>query len=131
MKLAAPLYSRFFLSGDGYLIQSKDPSFHSWNSPRIKIKRKIIKLKSINKSIPANILITGGKSRTISTSKIKKMTARRKNRKENGKRAEPSGSNPHSNGDLFSRSEIARLDVSHATSITIIAMMTAAKEETR
>lgn len=33
------------------------------------------------------------------------MTAIRKNRKENGNRADLLGSNPHSNGDDFSRSE--------------------------
>lgn len=37
-----------------------------------------------------------GKSRVISTSKIKKITAIRKNRNEKGRRAEPLGSNPHS-----------------------------------
>ena len=37
-----------------------------------------------------------GSSRVISTSKIKKITAIKKNRKEKGSRAEPLGSNPHS-----------------------------------
>ena len=37
-----------------------------------------------------------GRSRVISTSKIKKMTAIKKNRKEKGNRADPLGSNPHS-----------------------------------
>lgn len=37
-------------------------------------------------------------------SKTKKITAKRKNRRENGIRAEFFGSNPHSNGDSFSRS---------------------------
>lgn len=40
----------------------------------------------------------------ISTSKIKKITAIKKNCIENGIRAEFLGSNPHSKGDLFSRS---------------------------
>jgi hypothetical protein len=53
--------------------------------------------------------LTEGKSKTISTSKIRKITAKRKNRREKGKRAVPIGSNPHSNGDLFSRSEKVRL----------------------
>lgn len=39
-----------------------------------------------------------GSSSAISTSKIRKITARRKNRSENGIRAEFFGSNPHSNG---------------------------------
>ena len=40
--------------------------------------------------------------RTISMSKMIKMMPRRKNRKENGIRAEFLGSNPHSNGTNFS-----------------------------
>jgi hypothetical protein len=40
----------------------------------------------------------------ISTSKIKKIIAIKKNRRENGKRDELKGSNPHSKGDIFSRS---------------------------
>lgn len=47
-----------------------------------------------------------GKSRVISTSKIKKITAIRKNRNEKGSRADPLGSNPHSYGEFFSRSII-------------------------
>ncbi len=47
-----------------------------------------------------------GRSNAISTSKIKKITAIRKNRNEKGNRAEFLGSNPHSKGDLFSRSSI-------------------------
>lgn len=50
------------------------------------------------------IVIGIGSSSAISTSKIMKMTAIRKNRDENGSRAEFLGSNPHSKGDLFSRS---------------------------
>lgn len=45
-----------------------------------------------------------GRSREISTSKIRKMTAIRKNRSEKGIRADLIGSNPHSKGDGFSRS---------------------------
>ena len=41
---------------------------------------------------------------TISISKIKKITARRKNRRENGRRAFEEGLNPHSNGEANSRS---------------------------
>jgi len=44
-----------------------------------------------------------GISRTISISNTRKMTASRKNRIENGMRADRKGSNPHSNGDSFSR----------------------------
>ena len=45
-----------------------------------------------------------GISKTISISKTKKMTASRKNRREKGIRAVSKGSNPHSKGDIFSRS---------------------------
>jgi len=49
------------------------------------------------------VLIIGNIS-AISTSKIKKIIAIKKNRKEKGIRDELKGSNPHSNGDVFSRS---------------------------
>lgn len=49
-------------------------------------------------------IIMAGIIKAISTSKIKKITAIRKNRKEKGKRADLFGSKPHSNGDVFSRS---------------------------
>lgn len=49
-----------------------------------------------------------GNRRTISMSKTKKITASRKNRRENGSRAEEVGSNPHSKGDIFSRSCVER-----------------------
>ena len=46
-----------------------------------------------------------GRIKVISTSKIKKITAIKKKWRENGKRAGFLGSNPHSKGLLFSRSE--------------------------
>lgn len=58
--------------------------------------------------------LTAGKSKTTSTSKIRKITARRKKRKEKGTRADLSGSNPHSKGDLFSRSASACFEISQA-----------------
>lgn len=63
------------------------------------------------KTTPASLqksklcLTTIGKINTSSTSKIKKTTATRKNRSENGRRGIDWGVNPHSNGLLFSRSE--------------------------
>lgn len=45
-----------------------------------------------------------GKRSTISMSKTRKITAKRKKRRENGRRAEAVGSKPHSNGEDFSRS---------------------------
>lgn len=79
--------------------------------------------------MPVDILITGGKRRTISTSKIRKITAKRKNRREKGKRADPIGSNPHSNGELFSRSTEERLAVAQAILITRTEIMAAVREE--
>lgn len=46
---------------------------------------------------------------TISISNTIKMIANMKNRSENGTRALFLGSNPHSNGDVFSRSDVDRL----------------------
>lgn len=60
--------------------------------------------------LDTSIIEARGRSSVISTSKIKKMTAIRKNRSEKGKRAEPLGSKPHSNGEFFSRSEMVFLD---------------------
>jgi hypothetical protein len=59
-----------------------------------------------------------GRRRAISTSKMRKITAIRKNRSEKGKRDELLGSNPHSKGDLFSRSEVSFLDSKEANPIT-------------
>lgn len=50
------------------------------------------------------IMVGIGISRTISMSNTIKIIARRKNRIENGIRAVLLGSNPHSNGEDFSRS---------------------------
>lgn len=61
-----------------------------------------------------------GSNNVISTSKIKKITAIKKNRKENGNRAVPLGSNPHSNGEFFSRSEIVFFDSKDAIIITTV-----------
>lgn len=67
------------------------------------------------------ILIIGIKS-TISTSKIKKIIAIKKNWSENGIRALDFGSNPHSNGEFFSLSENDFFD-SKFRIITIIVMI--------
>jgi hypothetical protein len=61
-----------------------------------------------------------GRRRAISTSKIKKITAIRKNRRENGSREDLLGSNPHSKGDLFSRSVMGFLDKIEARPITTV-----------
>lgn len=54
-----------------------------------------------------NILKMKGRIRVNSISKIKKITATRKNWIEKGSRAELIGSNPHSKGEGFSRSVIS------------------------
>ena len=46
-----------------------------------------------------------GRIKVISTSKMRKITAMRKNRRENGTRADLLGSNPHSKAEGFSRSK--------------------------
>jgi hypothetical protein len=66
------------------------------------------------------IIITIGKIKAISTSKIRKIIAIIKNRIEKGRREELDGSNPHSKGDLFSRSIKAFFDKRDANNITII-----------
>lgn len=50
-----------------------------------------------------------GKIKAISTSKIKKIIAIKKNRIEKGIRDELKGLNPHSKGDIFSRSWVVFL----------------------
>jgi hypothetical protein len=69
------------------------------------------------------IVIAAGRSNTISTSKIRKITAMRKKRIEKGVRGDDLGSNPHSNGDLFSRSMIVFFDNNDASSITMVVII--------
>jgi hypothetical protein len=49
--------------------------------------------------------------------KIMKIAAIKKNRDEKGSRAEFFGSNPHSNGDLFSRSSLIFFEINVASTI--------------
>lgn len=69
------------------------------------------------------IEIIRGRIKVISTSKIRKITAIKKNWREKGIRAEDLGSNPHSKGDLFSRSENVFFDKIVAKIIIILAIM--------
>ena len=69
------------------------------------------------------IIDASGSRRVISTSKIKKITAIKKNRKENGRRAVPLGSNPHSNGEFFSRSDKVFFASKEAIIITRVEIM--------
>lgn len=70
-----------------------------------------------------------GISRTISMSKTIKIIARRKKRIENGIRALWLGSNPHSNGEDFSRFDVDRIAVIHAIRNTIEGRMIAIIED--
>ncbi len=76
-------------------------------------------------------IVGAGRRRTISMSNTRKITARRKNRRENGIRAEFLGSKPHSNGDSFSRSWSVRLASIQAKVGTIIARAMGVREEIR
>jgi hypothetical protein len=62
-----------------------------------------------------------------SISKIKKITAIKKNRTENGSRADLLGSNPHSKGEGFSRSNISFLKNRELTQIKRKGSMTVRK----
>lgn len=65
-----------------------------------------------------NVIIIG-KINAISTSKIKKIIAIKKKRIEKGVREELNGLNPHSKGDIFSRSYLLFLDNIDEIIITI------------
>lgn len=70
----------------------------------IKIKIKIILVKIHIKILENFKVKIIGRIRAISTSKIKKIIAIKKNRIEKGSREEFNGLNPHSKGESFSRS---------------------------
>ena len=71
---------------------------------------------------PTEIATASGRRSVISTSKIRKITAIRKNRREKGNRADPLGSKPHSKGEAFSRSIIVFLAKAEDKIITIEAI---------
>jgi hypothetical protein len=64
-----------------------------------------------------------GINSVISTSKIKKITAIKKNCSEKGNRANDLGSKPHSNGEFFSRSENVFFDKILAKIITTVVII--------
>jgi len=76
-------------------------------------------------------LVTAGRMRVSSTSKIKKITATKKNWIENGRRAEFMGSNPHSKGEGFSRSGDSFFASSRLAKIRAKETLTAAKRVNR
>jgi hypothetical protein len=65
------------------------------------------------------IVIIIGNIKAISTSKIKKINAIKKNCNEKGNRDELNGSNPHSKGEFFSRSKIIFFEIIDEIIITI------------
>ena len=94
---------------NGYDDQSREPSFHSWNSPSNKINRNSALARMVFMVVDVAVTSGSGTSRTISMSNTMKIIASRKNRSENGIRAVFLGSKPHSNGDDFSRSVVDRV----------------------
>lgn len=60
-----------------------------------------------------NNIIGNGRIMTISMSKIKKIIEIKKNLMENGIRDKEKGSNPHSNGDIFSLSSVFLGDINN------------------
>lgn len=106
-----------------YFDQFKAPCFHSWSNPSNKIKIKITLVNDHHNKLDTLKIIIIGKIKAISTSKIKKIIVIKKNRIEKGNREEFIGSNPHSKGDVFSRSFIvffANNEAKYITTIEII-----------
>lgn len=87
-----------------YMDQSREPSFHSWINPNSRISKNETNVTNVTPRLQVIIMVGIGIRRTISISNTIKMMARRKNRIEKGMRAVLLGSNPHSNGEDFSRS---------------------------
>lgn len=87
-----------------YSVQFSDPSFHSWNRPKIKIVRNVINgIVYISMGLQAGKMMIG-RIKIISMSNTRNNTASRKNRREKGSRALVEGLKPHSNGASISRS---------------------------
>ena len=64
-------------------------------------------------------------------SNTKNNTANKKNRRENGIRADSFGSKPHSNGDIFSASSVDREDNTNAANNTKIGRANATVDKNR
>ena len=103
-----------------YSAHSKAPWFHSWYKPRSKTNRNNNPVIIQDCILELSTIEASGNSRVISTSKIRKITAIKKKRREKGNRAVPFGSKPHSNGEFFSRSEMVFFDSKEAMPITTI-----------
>lgn len=70
------------------------------------------------------IVMIIGKIIAISISKIRNRIAIKKNCNEKGKRDDDKGSNPHSKGDIFSRSWIVVFEINVHMIINIVAIVT-------
>lgn len=81
-----------------------DPSFHSKINPINKIKNKVKLITNHNCNFICNKIIGQGRIILISISKIKNINIIEKKWIENLTRGLENGSNPHSKGDIFSRS---------------------------
>lgn len=86
-----------------YFFHSNDFSFHSIKIPNIRIIKNVIDVNVHLKILDLKILVIRGTIKIISTSKMIKIIAIKKNCIENGIRAELKKLNPHSNGTIFSR----------------------------
>ena len=87
------------------------------------MSRKKIPVRTHVLIFESEIIGTRGRRSVISTSKMRKITAIKKNRRENGIRADPLGSKPHSNGEFFSRSLIVFFESKEDKIIKILAMI--------
>lgn len=115
-RLALTLLSLVFCYG----VQSRDFSFHSCRIPRSRISKNR-NAGSMAVCFVVSKMIRGrGINRAISTSKIRKITASKKNRSEKGVRAVWFGSKPHSYGLDFSRFFTIRMDVKMVITISAI-----------
>lgn len=92
----------FFLKLTAYSAQSNPPWIHSYTSPSV---RRISTAEAQRKVSRGEVSWSpqgSGRRSAISKSKRRNRIATRKNRREKGRRAVPSGSNPHSYGESFS-----------------------------
>lgn len=93
------------------MAHSKAPCRHSWNKPN-KSRTKNTEDGIINIKVKLFDASKGiGNSKTISMSKMRKITPSKKKRREKGRRALSLGSKPHSKGDLFWRSKDTFLEI--------------------
>lgn len=94
--------------------------YHSYPKPKIKINKNKYIIIYICIIFIFTIIIIIGIIITNSTSKIKKITAIIKKCLENGIRDDSNGLNPHSNGDIFSRSIIDLYEIKYKIIVNII-----------